>query len=80
MRAGIFAAFILLLAAALLLLVFGPITYVREAREFRPEPVAAAGPETIRVGELQPGQAVNLEVDLIARYLERLLEARSDGV
>ena len=55
MRAGIFAAFILLLAAALLLLVFGPITYVREAREFRPEPVAAAGPETIRVGELQPG-------------------------
>lgn len=29
------------------------------------------------LGELQPGQAVNLEVDLIARYLERLLEARS---
>lgn len=29
---------------------------------------------------LQPGQAVNLEVDLIARYLERLLEARSWGL
>jgi riboflavin synthase len=29
------------------------------------------------LGELQPGQAVNLEVDLIARYLERLIEARS---
>jgi riboflavin synthase len=29
------------------------------------------------LGGLQPGQAVNLEVDLIARYLERLLEARS---
>jgi len=25
------------------------------------------------LGELQPGQAVNLEVDIIARYLERLL-------
>ncbi|WP_043113472.1 riboflavin synthase [Solimonas soli] len=31
------------------------------------------------LGDLQPGQAVNLEVDLIARYLERLLQARSDG-
>lgn len=29
------------------------------------------------LGGLQPGDAVNLEVDLIARYLERLLEARS---
>lgn len=28
------------------------------------------------LGVLQPGGAVNLEVDLIARYLERLLEAR----
>ena len=55
MRAGIFAAVLLLLAAALLLLVFGPITYVREAREFRPDPVAGAAPQTIRVGELQPG-------------------------
>src|SRR3546814_17236232 len=26
------------------------------------------------LGGLRPGQAVNLEVDLIARYLERLLE------
>jgi riboflavin synthase len=29
------------------------------------------------LGDLQPGHAVNLEVDLIARYLERLIEARS---
>lgn len=28
------------------------------------------------LGDLQPGDAVNLEVDLIARYLERLLVAR----
>ena len=28
------------------------------------------------LGDLQPGDAVNLEVDLIARYLERLLQAR----
>lgn len=28
------------------------------------------------LGELQPGDAVNLEVDVIARYLERLLAAR----
>jgi riboflavin synthase len=28
---------------------------------------------------LAPGQAVNLEVDLFARYLERLLQARGDG-
>ena len=27
------------------------------------------------LGALQPGDAVNLEVDLIARYLERLLNA-----
>lgn len=32
------------------------------------------------LGSLQPGQAVNLEVDLIARYLERLLECRNDAV
>lgn len=31
------------------------------------------------LGALQPGDAVNLEVDLIARYLERLLEARNQG-
>lgn len=30
------------------------------------------------LGELLPGQAVNLEVDLIARYLERLISARQD--
>ena len=29
------------------------------------------------LGKLVPGQTLNLEVDLIARYLERLLEARS---
>jgi riboflavin synthase len=29
------------------------------------------------LGALQPGDAVNLEVDLIARYLERLLAARA---
>jgi riboflavin synthase len=29
------------------------------------------------LGTLQPGDAVNLEVDLIARYLERLLAARA---
>ncbi len=28
------------------------------------------------LGHLQPGDAVNLEVDLVARYLERLLQAR----
>jgi len=31
------------------------------------------------LGDLQPGHTVNLEVDLIARYLERLLEARNGG-
>ncbi len=32
------------------------------------------------LGEFAPGQRVNLEVDLIARYLDRLLEARGmDG-
>jgi riboflavin synthase len=40
-------------------------------------------PHTLQVttlGEFAPGQRVNLEVDLIARYLERLLEARGmDG-
>jgi len=32
--------------------------------------------EVTTLGELAPGDAVNLEVDLIARYLERLLVAR----
>lgn len=32
--------------------------------------------EVTTLGGLAPGGAVNLEVDLIARYLERLLEAR----
>jgi riboflavin synthase len=31
------------------------------------------------LGGLQPGHRVNLEVDLIARYLDRLLSARSNG-
>ena len=31
------------------------------------------------LGELSPGSRVNLEVDLIARYLERLLEGRDSG-
>jgi riboflavin synthase len=30
------------------------------------------------LGHLRPGNAVNLEVDLVARYLERLLAARED--
>jgi len=37
-------------------------------------------PHTLEVTTLDglaPGDAVNLEVDLIARYLERLLEARN---
>jgi len=36
-------------------------------------------PHTLQVttlGELKPGDAVNLEIDIIARYVERLLEAR----
>ncbi len=32
--------------------------------------------EVTTLGTLAPGQAVNLEVDLLARYMERLLEAR----
>ncbi|MFA5938792.1 MAG: riboflavin synthase [Sinimarinibacterium sp.] len=32
------------------------------------------------LGELQAGDPVNLEVDLVARYLERLLEGRKDVV
>jgi riboflavin synthase len=40
-------------------------------------------PHTLRettFGDFAPGRRVNLEVDLIARYLERLLDARSmDG-
>ncbi|TJY60874.1 riboflavin synthase [Sinimarinibacterium sp. CAU 1509] len=31
------------------------------------------------LGELKPGDAVNLEVDLIARYLERLLSSREEA-
>jgi len=34
--------------------------------------------ENTTLGGLEPGHPVNLEVDLIARYLERLLEARSE--
>lgn len=34
--------------------------------------------ENTTLGSLEPGHPVNLEVDLIARYLERLLEARSE--
>lgn len=30
------------------------------------------------LGQLRPGDAVNLEVDLVARYLERLLEVREE--
>jgi riboflavin synthase len=30
-----------------------------------------------RLGDLRPGQAVNLEFDLLAKYVERLLDARS---
>ncbi len=36
--------------------------------------------EATTFGEFAPGRRVNLEVDLIARYLERLLDARGlDG-
>jgi len=38
--------------------------------------------ETLRLttlGALQPGDAVNLEVDLVARYLERLLTAPQEN-
>ena len=31
------------------------------------------------LGALQPGDAVNLEVDLVARYLERLLTAPQEN-
>lgn len=31
------------------------------------------------IGEYRPGTAVNVEVDMIARYVERLLGARLDG-
>ncbi len=31
------------------------------------------------LGEFEPGRAVNIEVDLVARYLERLLAAREEG-
>jgi riboflavin synthase len=34
--------------------------------------------ENTTLGGLEPGHPVNLEVDLIARYLERLLEARHE--
>lgn len=38
-------------------------------------------PHTLKhttIGEFVPGQKVNLEVDLVARYVERLLDARAD--
>ncbi len=35
--------------------------------------------DTTTLGDFTPGRPVNLEVDLIARYLERLLEARGMG-
>lgn len=35
--------------------------------------------EITTLGRLQPGDAVNLEVDLIARYLERLMDPESAG-
>ena len=35
--------------------------------------------EITTLGRLQPGDAVNLEVDLIARYLERLMDPQSAG-
>lgn len=34
--------------------------------------------ENTTLGALEPGSKVNLEVDLIARYLERLLQAREE--
>lgn len=40
-------------------------------------------PHTVQrttLGQLKPGGAVNIEVDLIARYVDRLLEARIGGV
>ncbi|KAA9130753.1 riboflavin synthase [Marinihelvus fidelis] len=39
-------------------------------------------PHTLAVttlGQLAPGDTVNLEVDMVARYLERMLEARDPG-
>jgi len=35
--------------------------------------------EITTLGALQPGDAVNLEVDLVARYLERLAEPFREG-
>lgn len=35
--------------------------------------------EVTTLGRLEPGDQVNLEVDLIARYLERLLDQRQSG-
>ena len=35
--------------------------------------------EVTTLGGFQPGRRANLEVDLIARYLDRLLSTRSDG-
>ena len=34
--------------------------------------------EVTRLGRLRPGDRVNIEVDVIAKYVERLLEHRSD--
>lgn len=46
-----------------------------EARRFGVNIIPHTWQQTT-LGRLQPGDAVNLEVDLVARYLERLLEAR----
>ena len=35
--------------------------------------------ERTTLGDIRAGEAVNLEADLIARYLERLLQAREDS-
>ena len=49
-----------------------------EGRRFRVGVVPYTADET-RLGGLRPGDAVNLEVDLIARYVERLLEPPEDA-
>ncbi len=36
--------------------------------------------EVTTIGEYAPGSVVNIEVDLLARYLERLLSADGDGI
>jgi len=49
-----------------------------EGRRFRVGVVPYTADET-RLGGLRPGDAVNLEVDLIARYVERLLGPSDDA-